>query len=312
MDKIIQLGDLCNAHYSIWSDLTSIISALIGAIISGLIALFIFILGLKKEKQKKRLQYISESNDFEDYFFHNLSSLIFFTNKQVEEISKCSQRLKNWTLEDFTLSIFPEINTEDILSMDQEKIYKIFVQNREGLLEHKANDFINVRNCFYNIDNFIKTQNELNKKINQRIVVNIELWNNSLTSLLKLSNKFVVEYNLKPDKGKDEFLELFSGLIVKKQREIILENKSENMQIVLTEIIDPLKAFLKNNKQSNDSRLIMIAEPIMNIQKSYHEINHLSIEKRKSILFAGRRLLHIKDNLKRCINSTQNRTKKYN
>jgi len=256
-------------------------------------------------------EYISESNDLEQYFFHNIDSLSFFIDKQIDEISKCSQNIKDWNNKDFSLSVFPELTTRDIWEVNQEKIYKIFVTNREGELREKANDFINIRNCFYNIDNFITTQIEFNKETFQRLFVNIEIWNQSLKTLLSLSNSFVIEYNSNQKKGKDDFLKLYTDLMVDKQRELIKENKSENMAIVFRELIEPLKKYLKENTQSYDRRILMISEPMINIQNAYYEIMNLRHERRKRVLYSGRKLIKIKVILKESILSTKNRIKNY-
>lgn len=310
MDLIFQSGDFYNQTNSIWSNLINIVSALLGALISGLIAIYIFKKGLRNEEIKKKNEYKSESNDLEMFLFHNIYSLNFFIEKQIKEISNCSKNLKDWNNCDFSLSIFPELTTKDIFKISQEKIYKIFVTDREGDLNEKVNDFINLRNSFYNIDAFIESENELNKEVFQRQFVNIELWNQSLKSLLDLSNTFVLSYNSNPVKGKDDFLELYTNLFVNKQRELIKENKNNNMVIVFEELIKPLKNYLKENKQSNDMRLLMISNPIMNIQKAYTEISNLRYEKRKRILISGRRLLKIKRLINQSIQRTKLRNKK--
>ncbi|MBN2880891.1 hypothetical protein JXM83_02450 [Candidatus Woesearchaeota archaeon] len=310
MDIIFQSGDFYNETNSILSNLMTIISALLGAIISGLIAIYIFNKGLKNEKEKKRNENIIESNDLEQYFFHNVDSINFFIIKQIDEIAKCSQRIRDWNNKDFSLSIFPELTTKDIWEINQEKLYKIFVTEREGEIREKANDFINVRNCFYNIDNFIALQTESNKEIFQRLIVNIEIWNENLKTLLSLSNAFVINYNSNPNKGKDDFLKLYTSLMVDKQRELILEKKNENMETVFNELIVPLKLYLKNNKQSSDIRIHMISEPIMNIQKAFYEIKNLRKERRKKVLNSGRNLIRVKMLLNESVLSTKNRNKK--
>ncbi len=310
MDIIFQSGDFYNETNSILSNLMTIISALLGALISGGIAIYIFNKGLEKERKKKRDENIIESNDLELYFFHNIDSLDFFIDRQIDEISKCSQKAKDWNNKDLSLSILPELTTKDIWEINQEKLYKIFVTNRKSEISEKANDFINVRNCFYNIDNFIATQTELNKEIFQRLIVNIEIWNENLKILLSFSNAFVIDYNSNPNKGKDDFLNLYTSLMVEKQRELILKNYNENMEIVFNELIEPLKLYLKNNKQSSDKRIYMISDPMMNIQKAFYEIKNLRIERRKMVLNSGRRLLKIKRLLNDSILSTKNRITK--
>jgi hypothetical protein len=305
-----QVCDFYNEPSSIWSNLFSLISALLGALISGLIAIWIFKKGLKKENEKKLNEHILESNELEQYFFHCVDSINFFIDKQVIEISKCSKRTKDWTNKNFMLFILPELTTRDIWEINQERLYEIFVTNRDGQIKSKADDFINTRNCLYNIDFFIKTQNDLNKEIYERLIYNVELWNQSLKILLNLSNSFVIEYKSDHENLNDSFLKFFNDIIVKKQRELINKNSPENIEIDFNELIVPLKEYIKNNTQA-DKRIIMITEPIMEIQKAYFEIQNLRYECRKNVIYSGRRLIKIKFLLNYSISNIKNREKLY-
>lgn len=310
MDIIFQSGDFYNQSHT-WIDLTSIIASFLGALISGLIAIIIFRRGIKNEKKKEKEKSVKESDELEEFLFSNIYSLNFFINKQIDEIFKCSKKLKDWNNKDFLLPIFPELRTKDILKINQEKIFKTVVSDREGESEHKIEDFINLRNSFYNIGDFIKSQSELNNKTFQRYLFNIELWNNSLKELLELSNSFVLEYNIDTKKTSDDFLKFYTDLFVNKQREIIKNNDNDNMVLVFDNLIKPLKDYLKENKQSKDVRLLQISNPLINIQKAYVEISNLRNERRKQILYAGRRLLQIKQIMNQSTKNIKSRQKTY-
>ena len=99
--------------------------------------------------------------------------------------------------------------------------------------------------------------------------------------------------------------------MINKQRQLKSENKHENLKIMVDEIINPLRTFLSENKNSNDVRLILISEPIMNMQKAYYEIENLRRERRIKALHSGRNLLKIKSLLNERILSTNNRKKNY-
>ncbi len=311
MDIIFQSGDFYNATSSIWSNLIIIISALLGALISGFIAIWIFMKGLRIEKEKKKDEYISERIDLEEYFFNNIDSISSFIDRQVDEISKCSKRVEDWNNKDFTLSVFPELTAKDAWAINQERIFKIFVTNREGTPKEKSSDFVNVRNCFYYIDDFKTSQNELNKEVSQRLYENIKLWNDSLNKLTKLSNEFVCAYNSKPIEENDQFLKFYTDLMVNKQSQLIKENKSQNMSIVFNELIEPLKQYMKDNPNSMDKRILAINEPLLNLQNAYIQIISLRYERRKKALESGRRLLAVKRILQDCISSTKERKKIY-
>jgi len=256
--------------------------------------------------------YINESNELEQYFYSNVDSLNFFINKQIDEISKFSQRIRNWENKNITLPIFSELTTKDIWKIDQERIYKLFVTFRKGNTQDKITDFINIRNSFYNIDKFIKIQNDLNIASYQLLTENIEIWNNNLKILIELSNHFVTEYNISLRNDIDEFLNAYTDLVIKKQRQLINENKSGNIEIIYNELIIPLSSIVNNKKYSKDKRIYLISTPLINLQKVYSDVKNIKYEQRKKILESGRRLLWTKLLINESIQKTKNREKSYN
>ena len=316
MNIIFQSGDFYNETSSFWSYYGSIITALcgiiavlLGALINGRIAISIFKKGLKKEVEKKRNETISEYNLLEQYFFHNIDALKFFIDNQIDEIFKCSSKTKDWTQKHYLLKIFPELTTRDIWEINKQKLYDIFVSNRVGELKSKAYDFINLRNSLYNIDNFIETQNELNKEVFKRMFVNMELWNHGLQALLNLSNSFVIDHNLNSPTEKDFFLKFFTDLMVTRQRELVENNVIENIKFDYKELIEPLKRYLKENHNINDRRVYLVSEQLLNIEKAYIELKSLRHEYRKNVLLAGRKLIKIKSALSLCVSNIEKRQK---
>jgi len=311
MNIIFQSGEFFNGINSFWPNIINVISALLGALISGLIAIWIFNKGLKKEKEKKRNEIIIENNNLELYFFHSVESVIFFIEKQVDEVLKCSRKTKDWNKSNFWLSILPELTTRNIWDINQEKLYDIFVSNSEGDIKFKVNDFINLRICLYNIDNVVTNQKELIKEIHERLIVNIELWNQSRKKLLNLSNSFVLEHNLKLIKEKDDFLKFYTDLMVKRQRNLIENNVIDSIEINFKELIEPLKKYLKDNPQFHDERVYKVSETLMDTQKAYSEIKYLRYEYRKNILRAGQKLIQVKARMSLCISNIKKRKKIY-
>ena len=311
MNIIFQSGEFYNTTNSFWPYLISVISALLGALITGGIAIYIFNNGLKKEKEKKRNEIIIEYNNLEQYFFHSVESIMFFIEKQVDEVLKCSRNTKDWNKSNFWLSIFPELTTRNIWDINQEKLYDIFVSNSDNEIKLRVADFINLRICLYNIDNFVNTQKELNSEIHERLFLNIELWNQSLKTLLNLSNSFVLEHNLKPIKDKDDFLKFYTDLMVKRQRNLIENNVIDNIEINFKELIEPLKKYLKDNPQFHDERVYKVSDTLMNIQKAYSEIKYLRYEYRKNVLRSGQKLIQVKALMSLCISNIKKRKKIY-
>ncbi len=311
MDIIFQSGEFYGETNSIFSNLISIISALLGAIISGLIAIYIFKRGLKNETIKVQKELERECIELEQFFNHNIESLHFFIKHQISSISICSRNTKNWETNDFDLSIFAELNCQDLWHISQEKLYNVFVNRKEGDIKSKAQDFINIRNCLHNIDDFVLRQSEINKEISNRLLVQIDIWNLQLKKLLDYSNLFVHRYNNGLIHSEDPLLKLFIGLFVNKQREIIRDGLNNNMEIVFNELILPLKKYLSENGKSKDEKLYMISGPIMDMQKAFYEIDYLRTERRKKALLAGRKLNAINNLMMTSLANMKSRQYKY-
>ena len=72
MEIIFQSGEFINETNSFWSNLINIIAALLGALISGLIAIYIFKKGLKDEVEQEQTSERVANAELEEYFLYNI------------------------------------------------------------------------------------------------------------------------------------------------------------------------------------------------------------------------------------------------
>lgn len=286
--------------------LESIIVPLMSALIGGLFSVWIFNKGLEKNKQEARGKRIQNNFETEEYFFYNLKSIIYFLDRQVEAISKTSSHTKNWRSKNLTLAIFSELKMTELRELNFKTLFQILVIDREGENKEKMQDFINIKNCLHNIEDFVAKHKEENRQPYIELNKYLDIWNNSLKNLSQLYNRYIF---LKP-KTTDSLMPILHKYIVVEQRKIIAERKEQNMELFYNSIIIPFTNDLISYKNSDDQRVLPILNNLIECRKSYEQTKELRYLRRKNLLNSGRRLIKIKQLLKESVESIEKRKKR--
>ncbi|MDN5213001.1 hypothetical protein QQ020_13120 [Fulvivirgaceae bacterium BMA12] len=189
MDIIFQSGEFYGGDSSFWTNLINVVAAMLGAVISGLIAIWIFKKGLKEQAKREQDIKTKRYKELESHFFHLISFMDSAINQQVNEIARSSQALKNFGNKKLALRIVPALNTNEVNSISNEDLYKMFVSNRIGEADDKASDFLNIKNCFRHIDEIKIYFGNFNQTLFKRLEENRLKWNQNLKALMELYNK---------------------------------------------------------------------------------------------------------------------------
>jgi len=312
MDIIFQSGEFSGQDSSIWTNLISIFSALLGAVISGVIAIWIFKRGISEQLQKEANTQKERFEELESYFFNIIEFMNLTINQQVAEIANTSQALKDFSNKNPALTTTSALSTDDAESINNQDLYKIFVISRTGNIEEKANDLLNIKSCFRYIDQ----QKRVYKEFNNTLFMGLEEyrlnWNQNLKILLNFYNEFGLKssrHNTNIDS--DKFLLFYKEIMVDKQREIIANESLNNMESAHKYLIEPLKKYIKESKIMDD-RILAIITPVMNCDQAFIETKNLKLQKRKDVLRFGRNLLGVKRLLNECVNNNKKRKTNYN
>lgn len=286
--------------------LNSVIIPLASAFIGGAFSVWLFNKGLDKKKEQEKLDRIKNNFETEEYFFYNISSLLFFLDKQIEQISETSKQTKNWYNKNLTLATFSELKMTELIELNFKTLFQILVIDRTGDFESKAKDFINIKNCLHNIEDFLDRYKIENQ--NSHIEANkySDSWNNSIKSLSQIYNSYIF---LKPEKG-DMLMPILEKYIVIEQRKLIKNGTDQNIEEFYKKIILPFKNEILAYKNPNDQRVLPIIEHISECHKSYILTKTLRHQKRKGFITSGRRLIRIKQILEESKNSIQKRKKR--
>lgn len=284
----------------IYSGLIPLFSAFFG----GFISIWVYRKGIIEQKKVEKRKQIEDNNETEEYFKLNIKSIIQFIDYQVDEISKISKKTKDWESRNLSLPIKSELKLTEIREIDFKSLFQILVLNRKGKSKEKSSDFINIKNCLHNIEDFVLTHENINKVIHDKINKDSELWNNSMENLLQFNNKYVQSGILE----NDTLMILIQNKVVLKQREMINKNLGNNLDSIYKEVIDPIIIQIPSLNQ-RDPRVPELLEILIKIKKAYQSSKNFKYQRRKSLLISGRRLLNIKRLLQQSMKSIEARKK---
>lgn len=310
MDIIFQSGEFHGQDSSFWTNVISIVAALLGAAISGLIAICVFKRGISEQLIKEANTKKEKFEELESYFFNLIGFMNITINQQVAEIARTSQDLKDFSNNNLRLNTTSALSTNEANSINNEDLYKIFVISRVGSIKEKASDFLNIKSCFRYIDQQKVSYQEFNDTMFRRLEEYRLSWNENLKDLLNLYNKFVLSSSKNSENlDSDSFLVFYKNIMVYKQREIIVNGNMNNIEIVHKEIIEPLKKYIKENNGTMDERIFFILTPLMKCDHAFIETKTMRLQKRETVLRLGRNLLGVKRLLNECIENTKKRNK---
>ena len=279
---------------------------LISALIGGLFALWIYREGLKKEKREQRHERIRENYETEIYFFSNLKSILFFIDKQIDEIAKISQETKKWNSKNMNLALMSELKMTELRDLNFKTLFQILVIDRDGSIKEKSSDFINLKNCLHNIEDFIESQQVAIPQFYQSQIENINVWNDGLKSLTQIYNGIAINHST----NDSQLIKGLNECLVQKQREILNNGNSNNMKIVYDQVICPLRSHIYGIENKKDARILPILENLMICEKAFQQVKILRFNRRKSLLIAGRRLNQVKLLLKHSLENIEERKKR--
>ncbi|MFT6836443.1 MAG: hypothetical protein ACJA0H_002493 [Francisellaceae bacterium] len=309
MDIIFQSGEFYGQDSSFWTNVIAITGAVLGALISGLIAIWVFKRGLKEQKKQEQASRIAKHNELENYLFHVIGFMRPTMIQQVNEIGWTSQALKDFGNRNLSINTVSALSTDEVNGIKSEDLYRIFVTNREGDTKDKAADILNLRSCFRYIDQQKESYIEFNQTLFSRLDEFRNLWNENLKHLLDLYNQFALQAkqnNINP--GTDTFLDFYRNIMVDEQRELILKGLSDNLAESHLKLIQPLMTFIRESKIM-DQRILMIAPSVMACDQAFQETSQLRRQKRATVLTYGRNLLGVERLMAECIENTQKRKK---
>ncbi len=108
------------------------VDTLVSTLVTALMAILIFSLGLHyKRYYDKRIEF-DELKATERYFYLLLDGLINVVERLAEVQSLLARQLNDTTTSDYNVEVIIAMNIEEVMRIPQEKLFKIFVLNKIG------------------------------------------------------------------------------------------------------------------------------------------------------------------------------------
>lgn len=275
--------------------ISEIIIPILSPLIASLISLWIFKEGLNWNKRKEKRKEIENNYQTEKYFLYNLEALIFVIKLQVQEILNTSRDIKRQVNKNLKMHLLPELEIKEIRDLDFKLLFSILVINRKGNNNAKAEDFLNLKNCFHNIDSFLNEQKKRNINSENRIRFIHKEWNDNFSNFKSFLNNSIIN-NEETDKLDN---------ICSKH----LKNKLEQEQIetMFIFVISPMKLELKKEIKNKDQRLPHLIQLLHTFENLFEELENLKKANRTELLLSGRRLNSVKHLIKETSSRLVNR-----
>ncbi len=168
MDIIFQSGEFFNTSSNLMNLISSAISALFGAILSGLIAIRIFKRGITEHRNEKILKEKNRLEDIKEFYFHIINSKIEPINKQIKTHGKLINLIKRKRVENFVYNFDLNLQFDDLHGIDQKDIYKIFLHNTNSTFADEAEKFLKISNSIKLIESLENSTKDTMKYLNSK------------------------------------------------------------------------------------------------------------------------------------------------
>lgn len=291
MHIIFQSGQFYSEPNSFMIDL---FGSLIGALISGLFAIAIFIIGNKHEKKKRMIIENKRISDISDFLKNELTLIQDAILAQSNSFINFSHLLRNRDFKDKSLTENTALKIVGIKSISYTDLYKVFTlkdtANSTKYNEFRANmEFLNGFDVYIHtlLNSFEDTFQETQKEFGENIIQFQAFYDIHLISPELKSN---------PDLFK--IMAFWSEKFKHWQSidEKTIDNYRTDQYIVYDEIIAPIMQFIRSNKQINSKALeiLNIANKCDSALKNY---DHARRKNREIFIRDARQLIKIRNNI---------------
>ena len=132
MNIIFQSGEFYGTGTDWFNILTTILSSAIGAIASGLIAIWIFKRGIAEQKNADREKELKRLQEVKKFYFHTIHSKLEPLKSQINYNFLLATKLREERASNFTVKFDPSLNFEELLGIDQKDIFNIFIYDEKS------------------------------------------------------------------------------------------------------------------------------------------------------------------------------------
>lgn len=273
-----------STEYSEAIDYLPIIGSLVGAVVSGLIAITIFIIGNTIEKKRGKINTLQKLIEQEEYLRVQLITVCEKASEQATSLQDYLIKLKIELEQDIILKAVTGFNPIEIKTVNDQDQFKLLVHNREGNTNIKVGLFKDFRNSVLYLINAKENIPSSFKELNQKTENFISKYKDSLEFIVRKFEEFgVMAEKNNVIIGDDPFLDSYENIV----KELKTIENYQDIFISYNSLLHPLLKVCKDkNKVAGDVRVPVIIREVMNAihqMKSLQNANRFYFEYFNSI-----------------------------
>ncbi len=281
MDIIFQSGEFYNEPDFI-STLIGALSSLLGALISGLIAIWIFRRGIKQQEKKE----IQRLQDLRIFYESTLNQLRVPIRKQIDSIQKFCKDLKRKEFDVFDFEFIIGLDLDHLSSISTQDLFRIYTEQnnpQKSELFHELLTQINLiaalkKSLREYFDEYLTNFKRFEKDFQTNAEEVVVLYTNFSSEALRVN----------PD---DELIVGIRDCFVERMRLAQEQNipDANDPYFVLEHLLNPIYNFISGHQM--DPRSPLIAGKIRNARFAMENVENLKRIFRRAFLLAGRSFL---------------------
>lgn len=230
----------------------------IDAIVSALIAIFVFIIGYyltRKNELKKNYHHLKT---VENYLYTLFTDVEKSVNRRIKAFEDLVEQLKEKLHKDLEMEYVSDYGIDNLKNINWIDYFSVFTSLKKGENDIKIDIFQNINRSIAKITAINNIWLDSYKELLSRQTEYERRWNSAIEGIGKLVDEFVhLLYFEKYNKGTNEFIDKLDEIIGKHQK---LPN-CRDIYVAIDSLIYPLRNHIKKHPSENIGRRFL--EPVM-------------------------------------------------
>ena len=269
MDIIFQSGEFYSQESTL-GFILKLLLPLLGALISGGIAIWIFNKGISKRREEEEEKQARRLDELKEYTLTLLRLLKGPIDKQIAYYQKFSNDLESSSEISYTLEYAVGLSTKNFNSVDRKDLYRIFVTNGEGSITTKAESYQELTTQIKYIESVERSSKDLLEYFMGEHKVFVNQWQDNISEIAQKKNNMAVDANESGRQlGSDRFLDEIVSIYNKWQQ----IDGYKQRHVAAKELLIPLERACKNH--SNDPRATDILHCCGRCSLAFENLEHL-------------------------------------
>src|ERR1035437_5119416 len=253
----------------------SVVGGLLGAFLSGLVAILIFVFGKKLDKKKERMKQVARDKEVQTLLGVQIKGIQAPLAKQISSIRHFLSLLKTDREQDMELPIVSSFTPNELLFIKKDELYKVLVHEREGGTQAKQEYFFDFRNNLLFLVDSHKAIKTWATDFNNKYQEYVSKFKEHLEKVMRTLDVLGIEVEAKRTKvGEDKFFEATDKVIENLKA---IEN-FQDIHIIYKNLIIPMHKICQDKSiVYGETRVSLILSDVMSAMFYYENYENTRI-----------------------------------